>query len=186
MGTLDKHLRKVAIPYYGQVMSYNRSEVSDQDVSVANNQGDLWPIVDGAYNSATDYMVRILRPQFAQILQAYLNISLTFDSTEPSPKFYVSAGSGYGTDGVTAVVPSNSYIKEAHFKITGQTPPFTATAGQPITAYKLNILPLIPQDGDTNYSPDSFVVGVHFLQVPVWTNFHLQKFFVTGSALVRP
>lgn len=185
MGTLDKSLRQVAIPYNGQVMTYNRSESSDQDISQGTNTGDLTPFT---YNSGQkDFMVRILRPHFGQIVQAYLNISLTFDSTEPSPKFYVSAGSGYAADGVTAVVPSSTYILSAHQQITGQAAPLSGAAGQPLTFYKLNILPLIPQYGATNYSSDSYVVGIHFLQVPVMTGlFHLQKFFVTGSALVIP
>ena len=194
MGSQDKNLRQIAIPYYGQIMGYNRAEQSDQDVSVASTvlgsnvpaQGDLYPFT---YNSGQkDFMVRVLRPQFGQLIEAYLNLSLTFDTTETSPKFYVSAGSGYGTDGVTPVVPSSNYITYAHQAISGQSSPFTGIAGQPITQYKLNILPLLPTaPGTTSYSPDSFVVGIHFLQVPVMTGlFHLQKFFVTGSALVTP
>lgn len=194
MGSQDKSLRQVAIPYYGQIMGYNRAEQSDQDISLAQIvlgagvalAGDLYPFT---YSSGQkDFMVRILRPQFGQLIEAYLNLSLTFDTMEISPKFYVSAGSGYGADGVTPVVPSQSYIQQVHQVITGQTSPLTGIAGQPMTQYKLNILPLLPlAPGSTNFSPDSFVVGIHFLQIPVMTGlFHLQKFFVTGSALVIP
>jgi|GEM_PF-6319765 len=194
MGSQDKNLRQVAIPYYGQIMGYNRAEQSDQDVSIAQlvygsgvaQAGDLYPFT---YSSAQkDFMVRILRPQFGQLIEAYLNLSLTFDTAETSPKFYVSAGSGYAADGTTPIVPSQSYIQQAHQTITGQTSPLTGVAGQPMTQYKLNILSLLPLGpGSTNFNPDSFVVGIHFLQTPVMTGlFHLQKFFVTGSALVIP
>lgn len=194
MGSQDKNLRQVAIPYYGQIMGYNRAEQSDQDVSASqlilgsgqNPAGDLYPFT---YNSGQkDFMVRVLRPQFGQLIEAYLNLSLTFDTSETSPKFYVSAGSGYNSDGVSAATPTSAYIQSAHYQISGQTTPFTGTAGQALTQYKLNILPLIPPaPGSTNFSPDSFIVGVHFLQAPVMTGlFHLQKFFITGSALVIP
>lgn len=186
MGTQDRNLRRQAIPYIGQIMTYNRSEQSDQDVSSAQTLGDIRQFLYNP-NGQKDFIVRILRPQFGQIIQAYLNISLTFDSTETSPKFYVSAGSGYAADGITAVVPPSSYILQTHQQITGQAAPLTGVAGQPLTAYKLNILPLIPQIGSSNYSIDSYVVGMHFLQTPVMTGlFHLQKFFITGSALVKP
>jgi hypothetical protein len=175
-----------AIPYIGQIMGYNRSEGSDQDVMVAKRTGDVSPfyyIIGGQ----KDFMVRILRPRYGQIIQAYLNISLTFDSTETSPQFYVSAGSGYDSTGYIATVPTAAYIQQAHLLITGQATPLTGQAGQPLTAYKLNILQLIPQPGSPNYSSDSYVVGVHFPQSPangaLW---HLQKFFITGSALVTP
>ncbi len=184
MGSQDRNFRQVAIPFYGQIMEYNRSEESDNDISAAINTGDLTPFT---YNSGDqNIMVRILRPQFAQLIEAYLNISLTFDSTETSPEFYVSCGSGYEADGVTPVIPSNSFIQQSHFAITGQTLPLTGIAGQPLTEYKLNLMSQIPVIGSPNYSPDSFVIGINFLKPPVYTGlFHLYKFFVTGSALVR-
>jgi hypothetical protein len=179
-----------AIPYYGQIATYNRNEQSDQDVSQAFQIGDLESLTEAGSpgSGVTNYMIRILRPSYGQIISAYLNVALTFDSTETSPKFYVSAGSGYAADGVTAIVPSSTYIQQAHSQITGQASPLSGQAGQPLTFYRMNLMELIPQTvNNANWSQDSYVVGIHFLKVPVQTGlFHVQKFFVSGSVMVTP
>lgn len=203
MGKSDRVLRATAIPYYGQVLGYNHSENSDQDISSTySSPTGLAPGTNGALlgigdlqnlaaapggTNSTDFMVRILRPAYGQIIQAFLNISLTFDSTEPSPLMNISAGSGFLTDGITPVVPSAAYILACTSALNGTIYPFFGTGGQALTLYKLDVTPFLPQVGDPDFSSDFYVVGIHFLQAPVQTGlYHLNKFFVTGSALATP
>lgn len=206
MGANDKDMRKTAVPYYGQILGYNHSEVSDQDVSQSSTNeqaggggflpgdttakpmesglGDLYNLVGNS--SQTDYMIRVLRPKFGQIVQSYLNISLTFATTEPNPKFKISVGGPFATDNITAQVPSLSFISNC---MTLLNPPsgnyFTGSAGQAIVMYGINIQPLIPQVGQTNYVQDCYSIGIHFASAPVQSGtYHLTKFFVTGSIIV--
>lgn len=198
MSVQDKNQRTKAIPYFGQVCGYNRSAISDNDVSVTfvnqnattdnsdtlKGYGDLGPIIRNV--SQNDYMIRILRPKFGHIIQAYLNIGITFAAAETSPKFNISVGNSFQADGLTANTSSSTYISSCMNQLSPPNgTPFTGTAGQPLTFYKINIQPLIPQVGATNYTPDFYSIGLHFPTAPTMSGlFHLSKFFITGSILV--
>jgi hypothetical protein len=196
--TSDKSLRPVAIPFNSQIFGYNHSENSDQDISLAlanpptyfftadpslSGLGDLYNIVTGV--SQTDYMIRFLRPKFGQIIQAYLNIGITFAATEPNPNFNVSVGGSFESDNITANVPSSAFITSCMNVLNPPNAlPFQGTAGIASTFYGINIQPLVPQVGAANNNPDMFSVGLHFITAPVLTGvFHLTKFFITGSVL---
>lgn len=198
MATNDNNQRNKAIPYYGQIVGYNRAANSDQDISITSinpgtgvaggnaallGNGDLFPIITAV--SQTDYMIRILRPKFGHIIQAYLNIGLTFAASEPNPKFRISVGSDFQADQFTANTPNNTFITSCMNILSPNVAYFTGTAGKPITIYKLNIQPLLPQVGSANYVPDFYAIGLHFVTAPVMTGtFHLSKLFITGSILV--
>jgi len=199
MGTFDKNLRQQAVPYSGQICSYNHSQNSDQDISqsltnlntgilnnlaVYNGLGDLYNLAGNL--SQTNYMVRVCRPKFGQIIQAYLNIALTFAATELNPFFNVSVGYGFASDNITALVPSSAYIGNCMNILNPPNAlPFTGIAGQPSAFYGINIQPLVAQVGSANYSPDFYSVGIHFTTPPVMTGtYHLTKFFITGSVMV--
>lgn len=199
MAIQDKSLRSQAVPYSGQIFGYNHSENSDTDISMTlinpgtavpgadpslTGAGDLYPFVTNV--SQTDYMIRILRPKYGQIIQAYLNLSLTFAAAEASPKINISVGNGFNTDNITPLVPTSTYIATCMKRLNPPNgTPFVGTAGKPLVVYNLNIQPLIPQVGDTNYVADFYTVGIHFLSAPTTGGlFHLSKFFVTGSIMV--
>ena len=200
MHTHDNNLRQQAVPYQGQIFGYNRSENSEQDISQTlmnpptqhvvaslvnpsmSGKGDLAPLI---FNNTGNYFpIRILRPKFGQIVQAYLTIGLTFSASETSPLFSVYVGSGFQTDGLTPSTPTLSFINQCMNVINPSSNYFTGVAGQ--MYYKLvNILPLIPQVGDTNYNENFYVVGLYFPQAPVMSGlWHLYKFNVTGSIIV--
>lgn len=196
MATKDKNLRQQAIPYLGQVCGYNRSDNSDQDISNTSvtvvagtnpsllGEGDLYDLIQG--NSKTDYMIRILRPKHGQIIQAYLNLSLTFDAIETFPEFSVSVGGSFASDNLTANVPSTAFIQSCMNQINPPSGnPYQGAAGQALYVYGVNIQPLIPQVGSANYVTDFYSIGLHFTHLPITGGlFHLSKFFITGSIMV--
>lgn len=193
----DKALRQQAVPYYGQIFGYNRSENSDQDVSKTilnpgtggpsndpsmSGAGDLYPLINNT--AQNDYMIRILRPKFGHIIQAYLTISLTFAAAEANPNFNISVGNGFNADNVTPIVPNSAFIAGCMnvLKPSGNT--FSGVAGQPYNL-TLNIQSLIPQVGSANYVPDFYTIGLHFpVAITMSGTWHLNKFFVTGSIMV--
>lgn len=195
-GTSDKTQRPKAIPYQSQIFGYNHSENSDNDISLAlpnpgtlgpttdpslGGLGDLYTLVSGT--SQKDYMIRFLRPKFGHIIQAYLNIGITFAAAETSPKFNLSVGGDFQSDHLTANVPSAAFIAGCMNVLSPPNAlPFTGVAGKASTFYNINIQSLVPQTANTNYNSDMFSVGVHFLVNPTLSGtFHLTKFFITGS-----
>lgn len=200
MKVYDMNLRQQAVPYQGQIFGYNRSENSEQDISQTlmnlptqhvvsslvnpsmSGRGDLSPLI--LNTSQNFYPVRIIRPKFGQIVQAYLSIGLTFSASETSPNFSVYVGSGFNTDGLTPLTPTVSFVNSCMNVLNPTGGYFTGSAGQ--MYYKvLNILPLIPQVGATNYNENFYVVGLYFPQAPVMSGlWHLYKFNVTGSIIV--
>lgn len=198
MSIQDNSLRPQAIPYQGQICGYNRSVNSANDISKTSQNpgspftggnsnlignGDLYPLIQGV--SQQDYMIRILRPKHGQIVQAYLNMALTFSGAELNPNFRISVGYGFAADKLTALVPPVDYIKSCMNFYSPTSSWFFGGPGGPVSIYKLNILPLIPQYGSANYVEDFYSIGIHFQTAPVMTDtWHLSKFFITGSILV--
>ena len=140
----DKSLRKLAIPFKGQVMGYNRGETSDQDVSVAVSLGDLFGLVT---SPAKDNMIRILRPRYGIMVSAYLTIVIQTSSLETSPQFKITVGTGFTDSGINPSTPTDDQISDIHKRITGSESYFSNTAGLPIAVEKVNIRGFIPEDG---------------------------------------
>lgn len=176
MGQLDNALRGQAIPFLGQIAGYNRSDQSDLDITVADALGDLFNMsnTNAPYNvPAQNNLIRILRPQFMQVVAAYLTISLNTANAETSPKFYLTVGTGYTSNpkGLIPAIPTTAQIIANHTLIKGDANPWTTANGLAgtITVNKANILAALPKITDTNYRDDCFVVGIHFLQTPLNT-----------------
>lgn len=189
--SLDLATRKDAIPFLGQIAGYNRSDVSDADVTQATALGDLFNLAAGTAGGtpAKDNLIRIMKPQFATITSAYWLFSLTFANAETSKKVYLTAGSGYSANpGVTAATPTLAEIIDRHTRLTGSAAPLTAlasSAGASTVSANLNLMDLIPKPTDANYRDDCFVVGVHFLQTPLnATGYLLNKFQLNLSGVI--
>jgi hypothetical protein len=191
MGNSNNTLRDTAIPYSGQIMGYNRNDQSDQDIMQADRLGDIRELGNGfvvASGGVTDIpkkdnFIRILRPRYGKIVEAYLTIVLITADLETSPSFYVTAGTPFSS-GITPAALTLTEIQRLHTILVGNSSPFTNSAGLPISVEKLNITKLIPQVGQANYSEDCFNVGVHFLQTPLNSSgYRLRNFMVELSAL---
>lgn len=201
MGQLENALRDQAIPFFGQIAGYNRSDLSDIDVTQTSpivagasptgglgGLGDLFYLSNVGGAPVQNNLIRILRPQFVQVIAAYLTLSLTTANAETIPKFYVTVGTGFTTS--TGLVPSTPTLADIianHTLLKGDSNPWTTPNGLAgtITINKLNILGKIPARGDTNYRDDCFVIGVHFLQTPNnGTGYKLTKFEVNLSGVV--
>lgn len=192
MGRSNNALRDTAIPYLGQIMGYNRNEQSDQDITKADRLGDLNNIANsfilgtgGSSNiPGVNNMIRILRPRYGKIVEAYLTLVIITANAETAPSFQISAGTGFSS-GVIPVIPPPDQVLAIHKALTGSATPFQNTAGLPIVVEKLSLSKLIPQVGDPNYNEDCFVIGIHFPQIPNnGTGYRLVNFMVDGSALV--
>lgn len=192
MGQLDNALRQQSIPFLGQVVGYNRNQLSDQDITQASGLGDLYNLSN--YNDGytitpplKNNLVRILRPQFLAITGAYFTFGLTTANTEPSPKFYITVGTGYvDSTSMVAATPTDAQIIANHTKLKGDSNPYQTPSGGAgsIIVPNLNILALLPQDGDVNFRYDHFVIGIHFLQTPQnGTGYKLNKFLVNMTGI---
>lgn len=185
----------MAQPFIGQVMGYNRNEQSDQTIDVATKLGDLGNLANDTVTPLLplqDNLIRILRPAKGHIIEAYFTLSLTTATAETNPYLKLSIWRVTSDSDMTALQPSEATINAHMLQLFGSTTPLTNTAGQPISVDGLNILPLVPQVGDTNYIEDCFTVGVHFYKSDGNTRvtpsngagYRLRKFQIDFSATV--
>lgn len=177
----DLRYRNGAIPTLLQVLGYNRSEQSDNDISLATNLGDLTALVTP---TGTDYYIRVLRPLRAQLVAAYLSLTIQTGATEPNPSITVSVSKTTSDTDLTVITQTAAQILQNHQVLKGSSTPFAAlSAGQAINIDRLDITALLPKYGSADYRKDCFVIGIHFKTVPA-AGFHLYRFQVDGSALI--
>jgi len=168
-------------------MNFNRNENSDYDISETIELGDLKHLANGhSVAPEKDNMIRILRPRYGTIIAAYVSIVLKTAYNETSPRFRITAGTGFtASNSINPIIPTESEIAIIHRNLKGDDSYFENISGYPIVVEKLSILPTIPQFGN-NWREDCFVVGVHFDKIPNnGTGYHLTKFTIEMSALIK-
>lgn len=169
MGSQDLALRKSAIPYYANVWGYNRAITSDQDISSASNIGDLVNLIPASYFGAgtiqTINPIRVLQPQYGDIVEANLNLSFTLASAEGARQFRVAIGKFSGLYDRETIY-SEEYIAESHAKITGRNSPYNIAPAGSFSVNRLNLFPALYHEGDAEYRDDAFVVLLCFDTAP--------------------
>lgn len=189
----DSDFRKNSIPYLAQIYGYNRNEFSDLEIFRATALGDLSfianpttliPSYGGSFYPQQDNYIRILRPQRAEIVSAYLSLALNMDASEPIPELRVSITNTVSESDLTVVALTPDQILAAHRTLRGSDTPFTNTAGQMISVSKLDLMSLIPKFGNAKFRSDCYVLGLHFPKTPVAAGFKLSKLEINGSALI--
>lgn len=172
MGANDRDLRNRAIPYYANVWGYNRSQNSDVDISQpynANYYGDLKNLVPSSYSGsgiiAAVNPIRVLQPQYGDIIEANLNIKFTLASAEAARKLRIAIG--YFSDRYTAETSyDETYLDQSHRKITGRDTPYDIAAAGTFNVKRLNLYPAMYHRGDTRFKDDAFVLLLVFDQAP--------------------
>lgn len=169
MGSQDKSLRKTAIPYYANVWGYNRGMNADQDISNTSFPGDLAIMIPDSYFTSetigTVNPIRVLQPQYGDIVEANLNLKFSLASAEGARKFRIAIGKF--DDRYTADTSySEGNINESHRKITGRDSPYNIAPGGSITIPRVNLYPAMYHRGDDNFRDDAFVVLLCFDVAP--------------------
>lgn len=169
MGSQDKALRSTAIPYYANVWGYNRSQFSDQNISTATKIGDLANLVPSSYTYAgtisTVNPIRVLQPQYGDIIEANLNLAFQMRSTEGARQFRIAIGKHSGLY-ARETSYTEAEIAASFAKITGRNSPYTIAPGGSFSVSRLNLAPALYHDGDAEYRDDSFVVLLVWDQAP--------------------
>lgn len=172
MGSQDLALRKSAIPYYANVWGYNRGSQSDVDISLAfsgTHVGDLDKMIPTSYNGSTSIgtinAIRVLQPQYGDIIEANLNLRFKLATAEGARKFRVAIG--YFSDLYTAETSyDDTYISNSHRQITGMDTPFDIAPANTFRIQRLNLYPGMYHRGDERFRDDAFVVLLCFDQAP--------------------
>lgn len=169
MSVQDQALRKTAIPYYANVWGYNRGQFSDQNISSASNIGDLSALVPSSYTYQTAIStvnaIRVLQPQYGDIIEANLNLSFSLASAEGARQFRVAVGKFSGLY-ARETSYSEEYIAESHAKITGRNSPYSIAPAGTFTVPRLNLWPAMYHQGDSDFRSDAFVVLLCFDSAP--------------------
>lgn len=169
MGSQDLALRKTAIPYYANVWGYNRGQQSDQDISLADTYGDLVNLVPSSYfgsgTIAAVNPIRVLQPQYGDIIEANLNLNIKMATAEGARQLRI--GIGYFSDRYTAQTSyTEDEINASHRAITGQDDPFDIAPAATFRIQRLNLYKAMYHRGDARFKDDAFVVLLAFDQAP--------------------
>lgn len=169
MGVQDQALRSTAIPYYANVWGYNRGQFSDQNISSANDIGDLSSLVPSSYTYQTAVStvnaIRVLQPQYGDVIEANLNFRIKLATAESARKLRIAIGKFDGLyDCETSY--TEAYIDESHAKITGRNAPFDIAPAGVFAVPRINLWPAMYHEGDAEYRDDAFVVLICFDQAP--------------------
>ena len=169
MGAQDLALRKTAIPYYANVWGYNRSDESDVDISSSSAIGDLKNLIPSSYSGsgtiAAVNPVRVLQPQYGDIIEANLNLRFKMATAEGARQFRIAIGY---FNGLTAAETSytEAYITASHRAITGRDTPYAIAPAQTFSVQRLNLYPSMYHRGESQFRDDAFVVLLCWDQAP--------------------
>lgn len=169
MGQGDLALRKTAIPYYANVWGYNRGNNSDSDIANTTVPGDLSKMMPSSYTGQTAIStvnaIRVLQPQYGDIIEANLNLKFTMASAEGARQFRIAIGTF--SDLYTAQTSYTSdQILASHRAITGRDTPFDIAPAGSFTLPRTNLYQAMYHRGDANFRNDAFVVLLCFDQAP--------------------
>ncbi len=169
MGSQDLALRKTAIPYYANVWGYNRRNNSDYDISDTSVPGDLSCMMPSSYTGQTAISavnaIRVLQPQYGDIIEANLNVKFTLASAEGARQFRIAIGKF--SDLYTAQTSyTEAEITASHRAITGRDSPFAIAPAGSFTLPRTNLYQAMYHRGDTNFRNDAFVVLLCFDSAP--------------------
>lgn len=172
MGSQDLALRKTAIPYYANVWGYNRGQQSDVDISLpfsASYVGDISSMIPTSYNGdtaiSTVNAIRVLQPQYGDIIEANLNLRFTLASAEGARQFRVAIGK-FSSTYTAETSYTEAYIAESHRKITGRDSPYAIAPAGTMRVQRLNLYPGMYHRGETEFRDDAFVVLLCFDTAP--------------------
>lgn len=162
----DKRTRERAIPF--EASSYSNS-----------SSGDLGTTDAGLLRSSSLLVtVRCSTPDRGALTEAHLNLLMGVNS---ATNVYIGIGR-FDTDGITAIeLYTNEEILAMHQKLTGTDAPIASSGGN-LFIDGINILPLIPKRGDTNFNADGFVLVFLFSRTRTTSNDILRRFNVMCSA----
>lgn len=169
MGSQDLALRKTSIPYYANVWGYNRGQHSDQNISSANDIGDLSALVPSSYSYQTSIStinpIRVLQPQYGDIIEANLNLNIKMATAEGARQLRIAIG--YFSDRYTAQTSyTDAEITASHRAITGRDEPFTIAPAATFSTQRLSLYKAMYHRGDARFKDDAFVVLLCFDQAP--------------------
>lgn len=181
MGSRDLALRETAIPFYANVWGYNRNEQSDQSIMQATNLGDLTNFASAGTLSRIN-AIRVLQPQWGDLIEANLNLKFTLASAEAARQLRI--GIGNFSSGYTAQTSyTEAFIDSQHKLITGRTTPYSISAAGTFNQSKINLQPALYHQDDAQFVRDAFVLLLVFDQAPsTGSGWSFDKFEINCSA----
>lgn len=170
MGSSDKASRRAAVPMLLPVWGYNSNENSDTDTSQNSSPGDLINLIGQLASPQKQNPVRILRPKYGVIDNAYLSLQLQVNSSPGDDGTAIWIGRGKfdstapGTERMVTVTEAD--IKADHARAFGRSTPFYPYYSNDVYFLdRLEITDLIPKsaaDGADYYREYAFVIVIMF------------------------
>lgn len=155
MGERDNALRTRAIPFRANWYD-NTSGIGNQFEPGVTATGDLTAIGTGAGNGG---LIRLCRPHYGDIVSAFLTLQATAPVMAPTElRFYKG---DFDSDGLTALSTYSEARKAGDWlEISGFSDYINYGSQDNVFIDGLDISPIIPKRGDSDYNEDGFILGV--------------------------
>lgn len=181
--SLDRDVRKYAVPVRGTIWGLNYNDRSERDIGWRDfNQraysdfNDYFPGVDGATGIADNPVlgaskicpIRILQPHYGGIAECYADLQITVAATDPDLTLKLAIGRLQPGTYDRVISYTDEEISASWRKIHGSDSPLSVSGGV-ISASLIDLLNALPEYGDPNYRDDVFVLIFAFNKVPTVT-----------------
>lgn len=174
----DKATRFKAIPYRANWFD-NTSGIGNQFIPDSTISGDLSVMMTGI---GTGGMIRFLRPFKGDIISA----KLTMQGVTPATGFgqlRIYKGT-FAADAVSkGTAPTEEQIARDWKLLTGFSAPIDYGTQDVVFIDGLNLMPIIPARGDSDFNEDGFCIGVDLFLKDGGADWHLYNFKI--DCLIR-
>jgi hypothetical protein len=168
MGFGNRAVRSIALPFISLPWGFTRTYTQSSDIAGAGQQ-----YTDVASWQNIQKVIRMNRPKFGDMTEAYLNMKLRASNAEASPlTFKVAIGTfvkdGLGNPTLVATASySSAYVDASHLLLTGTANPFSVSPGQTIEIKDLPIVGQIPKRGNAEFQEDGWVLVISWNRAPI-------------------
>ncbi len=168
----EKGLLRKALPVDFHISGYNRNKDSENDVCEAISLGDMTAICPTI--AVSSKILRVATPLEAiSIEQMLLSIKMTFDASEPNPKFQL------GLSTTSAALSASELSRQTKILRSGVDEHFLTTPGGTINVYNIPLHNLL----DLSTAQRHYFLTVSFITTPV-SGYDLTRFNIKGSVQV--
>lgn len=199
--SLDRDVRKYAVPVRGTIWGMNYDDRTERDIggisSIPIAFSDYHDFFPGFHtiNIAAIYPpqigasrvcpIRILKPHYGGLAECYADLRMVVASGDSDLTLKLAIGR-MNSDYSRVMSYSDDELDSSWRKMRGSDAPLTVSSGV-IAADLIDLLPALPEYGTPDYSDDAFVLILVFNKVPTLTgsfNFNFLNIHTSVTGVV--
>jgi hypothetical protein len=182
--SLDRDIRKYAVPVRGTIWGMNYNDRSERDVGAIDSiplalsdYHDFFPgfdvrnpstVINPQIGARQVCPIRILKPHYGGLAECYVDLKITVASADSDLTLKLAIGRMNVADYSRVMNYTDDEINGSWRKIRGSDTPLSVSSGA-ITVDLADILNALPEYGSSDYIDDAFVLILAFNKIPTLT-----------------